>query len=305
MTENDRRDFPLIAAPFTPMDEDGEVDLDIIEQQAERLTRDGVAGAFVCGTTGEGLSLSGEERRQVAEKWREVILPGQGFRLIISVSHLSLPEAFGLARHASALGADGIAALAPCFYRPQDTEDLLAFCSSVAAAAPTTPFFYYHLPALTGVNFPVADFLENAIEDIPTLAGVKFTHDNIEDFQNCVTRFGDRLELLWGRDQMLLSGVQAGAHGAVGSTYNFAAPLYQRLLRAFADGNEAGVGQEQGIVTALAELLSGLGGLRASKYVMDYCGVPCGPVRLPLAQLTEEEEEQIDARLTTLGFTQG
>src|SRR3954469_8189210 len=120
--------------------------------------------------------------------------------------------------------------MAPFFFRPGTVQELVDFMAQVAAAAPALPFYYYHIPSMTGVHIPAAEFLRAAADRIPNLAGVKFTFENLMDYAECVRFSGGRFDVLFGRDEMLLAGLSLGAHGAIGSTYNFAAPVYHRII---------------------------------------------------------------------------
>ena len=222
----------LIAAPFTAMREDGSLDLGKIAAQARALEEGGVRGAFICGTTGEGLSLSTEERLEVAEAWTE---HKGDLMLFVHVGHASLKDAQRLATHAEEIDANAISAMPSSPY-PATLESTVHACAETAAAAPTLPFFYYHIPSLSGVNISMRHFLPKALDAIPTLAGVKFTFEDLMDYALCLDLYGKDLDLLFGRDELLLAGLSLGAKGAVGSTYNFAAPLYRRVMDAFAQG---------------------------------------------------------------------
>src|SRR5262249_33158908 len=94
----------LIAAPHTPFQPDGSVAYDVIPRQARLLAQNGVSGAFICGTTGEGASLTSDERRRVAEAWVKTKAPSVS--VIVHVGHLSVTEAQGFAKHAQEIGAD-------------------------------------------------------------------------------------------------------------------------------------------------------------------------------------------------------
>ena len=137
----------LIAAPYTPFGPDGGLALQAIPRQAELLAHNGVNGAFVCGTTGEGYSLTVDERKQVAGAWRKAAPPG--LKLVVHVGHLSLADSCTLARHAQEIGADAIATIAPNFFKPAGAPELVAWCRQIAAAAPALPFYYYHMPGMT------------------------------------------------------------------------------------------------------------------------------------------------------------
>lgn len=290
----------LIAAPFTPFNSDGGLALEVIPRLAVRLHGDGVSAAFVCGTTGEGSSLTTEERMQVATAWRQSLPPG--LKLVVHVGHLSLGDSRVLARHAREIGTHAIAAIAPGFFKPADASALVAWCREIALAAPDLPFYYYHMPAMTGVTIPAADFLNEADGKIPNLAGVKFTHEDLVDYQGASKAAGGRYSLLFGRDEILLSALQLGAPGAVGSTYNYAAPLYRRLMRAFAAGDVEAARQDQLRAQRFIDIMSRHGGLPAGKTIMKFVGLDCGPVRLPLRSPDAWSEISFRNELEACGF---
>jgi len=155
---------------------------------------------------------------------------------------------------------------------------------------------------MTGVAISAAEFLAEAGSRIPSLAGVKFTHEDLDDYQAARTAAGGRFDVLFGRDEILLSGLKLGAHAAVGSTYNFAAPLYQRILHAHAAGDLATAEKAQAQAQAFIDVMSRHGGLAAGKSMMKIIGLDCGPVRLPLRALTAKDEAALRDDLTAVGF---
>ncbi len=293
----------LIAAPFTPMNVDGSLNLNTVERQAQFLVDGNVTGVFVCGTTGEGLSLSTQERMQVAERW---VAAGRGkLKVIVHVGHNSAEESRALAIHASRIGAHACAAIGPSFFRPDKAEQLVEFCAQIAAAAPDLPFYYYHIPIFTGLKVPMIEFLRRAARRIPNLAGLKFTDDDLMGFAQCLNFEGGRFNILFGRDELLLGALALGATGAVGSTYNFLAPLYQQLIVAFKKGDLTSARRFQQAAVEIIALMNGRGGLPAGKAMMKLIGIDCGPVRLPLRNLTAEEAESLARELKALGFPPG
>ncbi len=290
----------LIAAPHTPFHADGSLNLAPIPAQARLLARNGVRGAFICGTTGEGASLTGDERKRVVEAWVAARPPG--LAVIVHVGHLSQGEACEFARHAQQTGADAVAALAPSFFKPASVGDLVSWSERVAAAAPQLPYYYYHMPAMTGVNHAAADFLREAEGRIPNLAGIKFTHENLMDFAASTQVAGGKYTMLFGRDEILLAGLAFGAPGAVGSTYNFAAPLYQRIIAAYQRGDLETARRDQLKSIEFIEVLGRHGGLSAGKAAMKLIGLDCGPVRSPLRPLTARDEESLREGFEKIGF---
>jgi N-acetylneuraminate lyase len=290
----------LIAAPFTPFRASGDLALETVPALAALLHKNGVNAAFICGTTGEGSSLTTAERMQVAAAWRKATPPG--LKLAVHVGHQSLGDSRALARHAQEIGADVIAAIAPSFFKPASAVDLVAWCREVASAAPGLPFYYYHMPSMTGVTIPVREFLAQVNGQIPNLSGIKFTHEDLLDYSDSKTFADGRYSMLFGRDEILLSGLQLGAPGAVGSTYNYAAPLFHRMMRAFAAGDVESARQHQARAQEFIDVMNRLGGLPAGKSIMKLIGVDCGPVRLPLRSLTAAEELTLRAGLDACGF---
>ncbi len=295
--------FPLpglVAAPFTPFRADGELALDVVPVQARALVANGVIAAFVCGTTGEGSSMTNDERERVTEAW--VAARPAGLKVIAHVGHLSVGDSRALARHAQDVGADAIAAVAPSFFKPTGVSELVAWCAQVAAAAPKLPFFYYHIPSMTNVTIPTSAFLAEARAKIPTLAGIKFTHDDLDDFRATHAIGGSEYQVMFGRDELLLTALAAGATGAVGSTYNYAAPVYHRMMRAHAAADHPTAEREQARACAMIDIMVRFGGQPAGKVIMKLIGIDCGPVRLPMRALGAAEESALRAALEAQGF---
>lgn len=291
----------LVAATHTPFHADGSLRLESVEAQAARLLRDGVRFAFIGGSTGECHSLALEERRQLAARWMEVVR-GTPLKVVVHVGSNCLADARALAAQAEALGALAVAALAPSYFKPRTLDALIACCADIAGAAPGLPFYFYDIPVLTGVGLPMPEFLAQARGRIPTLAGIKFTNPDLMAYQLCLRAEGGAFDVPYGTDEWLLAAVALGARGAVGSSYNFAAPVYLRLLRAFEAGDLAAAREEQFRSVRLIQLLAGHGYMGAAKAVMRMLGVEVGPARLPHTNPTAEQERALRRELEELGF---
>ena len=290
----------LIAAPYTPMNADGTVNLDMVGPMAEFLHRNGVRGGFICGSTGEGVSLTVEERVALTERW--VADAPKGFQVIVHIGHTSIEACKTLARHSEQAGAVATGAMAPYFFRPGSVEGLVDFCAEIAAAQ-ELPFFFYHIPSMTHVDFPMIEFLEVAHGRIPNLAGIKFTSEDLMDFELCRAFDGGRYCMLFGRDEILLAGLALGCRGAIGSSYNFAAPLYNRIIEAFDAGDLETARALQRKSMEMIRFLAGTGSYHsAAKALMGTLGVECGPNRLPVPTFTPEQSEAVRAGLEELGF---
>jgi len=290
----------LISATYTPMTRRGVVSVRTIDRLAEMLTDNAVNGVFVNRTSGEFASLTVQERLSVARRWTAVADPS--LMVVVHVGHTCLKAARELAREAQKASAAAIAAVPPFFFKPNDMDEAITFLASVAQAAPKLPFYYYHHPEMTGVSFPMVQFLEAAKERIPTLAGVNFCAEDMTDFGRCVDAFGKDLNLLLGRDELLLGGLKMGGHGMVGTSCNFAAQLCLRIIRDFKSGE---MGKAQNLQVRGVELLAVLrryGLIPAGKAIMTLAGCDCGPVRPPFKTVTPEQLEQIEQQLDRIGF---
>lgn len=291
----------LIAAPFTPMNEDGGLNLEPIASYVDLLVDTGVKGAFVCGTTGEGPSLRTEEKKAVFEEW--VRCSDGRLKIIAHVGGTCQPESVELAEHAERVGVDAIAAMAPYFFKPTKAVELLFFLKSVAEATPELPFYYYHMPSMTGVNLQVHEILQEAGDMIPNFAGVKFTHSDLMDLQQSLSLNNKHFDILFGADEILLSALSLGIKSAVGSTYNYMASVYIDLIQAFDDGDLQTARNQQNLsVNVVKILIKYGGGVRAGKAIMEFLGIDCGQCRLPIEKFSVEEKASLRKELKESGF---
>ncbi len=290
----------LVPATFTPLHADGTLNLAVVEPMVEQLVRDGVTGLYVCGSTGEGVSLTREERMATTEAF---VAANRGrVPVIVQVGHNSLAEARLLAAHAQRVGADAISATPPSYFKPSTLAVLIDCMAEIAAGAPDLPFYYYHIPTMTGVSPNIPAFLTQAGARIPSLVGAKFSHSAVFELQAAMAVEERRYNLLFGSDEMLLSGLCVGVHGAVGSTYNFAAPLYLRITQALEACDLPAAQKLQGHAVEMVELLVRHGGNAAIKAMMMFLDLDCGPVRLPQVALTGEQKQQLRVDMETIGF---
>lgn len=290
----------LVAATFAPLSAEGELNLDAIGPMVDALVDANIAGLYVNGSTGEGVSLTGSERRQSAEEF--VQAAGGRLPVIVQVGHTSVREAQQLAEHAASVGADAISATPPTYFKPATIGLLLDSLREIMRGAPSLPFYYYHIPRITGVDFDLHQLLTQASEELPQLNGVKYTAQSIHEFQACRAHFADQFDLLYGCDEMLLSGLAAGANGAVGSTYNFAPGLYRRLIEAYRQGENEAAQELQLRSVEMVQTFVRYPALPAQKAIMEMIGLPVGPPRLPWRDLTAEEKRTLESDLKSLGF---
>jgi len=293
----------LVPACYTPMHEDGTLNLDQVPAIVNHLASSGVSALYVAGTSGEGASLTGEERRLLAGAF---VAAAKGrLPVIVQVGHNSLVESQQLAEHAQRIGADAVSAMPPSYFKPASVDVLVSSMAEIAAAIPGLPFYYYHIPRMTGVVLDMAEFLDKGSQKIANLVGLKFSDPKASDCQACVELEGGRFTVLWGLDEMLLSALAVGVRGLIGSTYNIAAPLYLRIIKAFEAGDREEARRLQFLSVQMIRTLNRHAPFHCSmKIVLKMIGVDCGPCRLPLERPHPEAPARIRKDLEAIGFFQ-
>jgi N-acetylneuraminate lyase len=289
----------LIAAPFTAFDKNDEINLEMVAEQQAMYKRNGLSGVFICGTTGESSALTMDEKKQLFKKWSEYRTPD--FKVIAFLGGTSVKECSELAQYASECNLDAVSITAPYYFKPANVKALAFFCQEVASAVPDMPFFYYHIPVFTGVNFPMINFLEIADELIPNLAGIKYTYENMMDYQLCLNFKNKKYNILWGRDEMLLPALSIGAVSAVGSTYGYMTPVYLKVIELFNESKPEEAAQMQLQAIRFIQLLDKFGG-GCGKAYMKSIGFDLGKHRLPVMNLTDDQYAEFTQLLVKMEF---
>ncbi|WP_291911913.1 dihydrodipicolinate synthase family protein [Chitinophaga sp. CB10] len=292
----------LIAATFSTFNEDGSLNLSLVPSLVDNLVQQGVKGVFICGTNGEGPNLTAEERMATVEAF--VQAANKRCLVLVHVGHSSIAEARRLAAHAQKAGADAISAVSAFYFKPASARNMVDCMAQIAAAAPALPFYYYHIPAITGVAVNPLEFLELAENRIPNLAGIKYTAATLHEYQACLNYGNGKYDILFGYDELLLPALSVGAKGAIGSTYTFAAPLYLRILELFEQGDLTGARALQYEAVKMIQCLGWYSPIPAQKAIMKLLGTDLGPCRLPLTTLDASQQEKIAQYLQEIRFAE-
>ena len=290
----------LIAATFGTFQEDGSLNLAIIPSLVEKLIADGLRGVFICGTNGEGPNLTVEERMAVAEAY--VQAANKRILVLVHLVQTSIADSRKLAAHAARIGADAISSVAAFYFKPTSVQNLAESMAQIASAAPQLPFYYYHIPTLTGVGLDMIEFLRLGEELIPNLAGIKYTAATLHEYQACVNYQNGRFDILFGFDEMLLPALAVGAKGAIGSTYTYAAPLYLKVVELFGQGKIAEARQMQLQSVEMVRCLVKYPPIPAQRAIMKMQGFDLGTCRLPLKGLSEQDTLAFRASLDEMSF---
>ena len=138
----------LIAAPFTPMHEEGTLNLSVIPAYFEMLKGNGINGAFICGSTGEGVSLTIPEKKQVMNAWAACTRTDTSFTVMPLLGGTCIADCKDLALYAKEIGMDAVSFTAPFYFKPADVAMLAQACMEIASVVPDMPFYYYHIPEI-------------------------------------------------------------------------------------------------------------------------------------------------------------
>ena len=292
----------LIAAPFTAMDKAGNINTGIVPEYYNMLKKNSVSGAFINGSTGEGASLTQKEKQRHAEKWADCFKTDGSVRVINLVGGTSLRECIENAVMSHEAGIPAIAVLAPYYFKPASVDSLAEFVATIGESVPDMALYFYHIPVLTGVNFPMINFLRKISVMAPNFVGIKYTHEDFMDFLSCLNYEGGAYEMLWGRDESLLAALALGARGTVGSTYNYAAPLYNKLIKAYYEGDVTEARKLQQLAISMISLLGKYGGMGTGKAFMRYIGMDCGEFRLPVTNMDDKMYNAFAGEVRLLGI---
>jgi N-acetylneuraminate lyase len=288
----------LIAAPFTSFDVDGHVNIAKVSDLQKFYKNNGIAGVFICGTTGESSALTFEEKKMLFEEWSRY--KSDKFKIIAFLGGTSVANCRELARVAQNCQLDAVSVTAPYYFKPTGIEELAAFCEAVASAV-SLPLYYYHIPSFTGVYFNMYDLLNQVDGKIPNFAGIKYTYEDVMDYQRCLNYKNKKYSIMWGRDEMLLSALVIGATSAVGSTYGYSAPLYLKIMEAYHRMDIETARKLQLKATDYIAILQKYGS-SAGKAFMKAVGMDCGKYRLPVRNLTDERMQEFIDELKSTDF---
>lgn len=292
----------LIDAPFTPFNSNNEVNYEIIDQYAQLLSRNGLQGVFINGSSGEGFLLTEEERIKLAEKW--VSAAPEGFKVIVHVGSTCIESSKKLAKHAQEIGAYAVGSMASPFPKVSRIEELVKYCEEIAACAPELPFYFYHIPALNGVFLPMLPLLEAVDGRIPNFAGIKYTFESLYEYNQCMLYKGGKFDMLHGQDETILSAlVMGGAQGGIGGTTNYNGKELVGIIEAWKAGDIEKARELQNFSQEVINVICKYrGNIVGGKRIMKFLGLDMGLNRTPYQNLSDDEEASMKNDLEKIGF---
>ncbi len=275
----------IFTALLTPFKDDYSINEASLKKLVEFNLEKGINGFYVGGSTGEGLIMTSEERKEVFRIVKEAA--GDRVPLIAHCGSISTDEAISMAKTAEALGYDAVSAVAPLYYGfsfPAIRKYYDDIVSSV-----NIPMVVYNFPGGSGVTF-TADYAAEMFKD-ERYMGIKHTSNDLYTLHQFKQKIDRPVTIFNGFDEMCLGGLAMGADGAIGSTYNFMGDKFIKIFEAFNAGDMA---TAQAIQTRANEIIAEMikyTVLPCEKAIMTHLGIDCGPCRRPFLPLTKEANE--------------
>ena len=289
--------WPALLTPFTA---DNQVNVPVLRGLVDYLVGKGIGGFYVCGSTGEGIYMSVDERKLVTET---VIEQTAGrVPVIAHVGTMVAREAVTLAAHAQAAGADAVASIIP----PQfaNVQSIYDYYAALSAAAPNLPLLSY---IFGGPTDAVA--LMRQLMPIPTIAGSKYTGPNMHEFRQIIDLGRDyRGPYTWtvfsGMDEECYFASLFGSSGNIGSTLNYIPGAYREIHVARAAGDVAKGTDLQLRANYITQILFSFGFMGAMKELMRPLGFDCGQPRLPARPFDAAARADLMAQVNAAGFAE-
>jgi dihydrodipicolinate synthase/N-acetylneuraminate lyase len=279
----------IITALLTPLEKEGNVKKDGVKQILDFQYGHGINNFFLLGTFGEGVALSVEKRKRIAETFFEHAKKDMHF--ILHVGAQRTEEAVELAKHAKDLGAEAIAAVAPYFFRP-DSKGLITHYQEIARAG-GAPLFIYNNVGKQGYNIS-PDIFSELVKAIPEIGGIKDTSYDIPQLQEFVDRFGKEYQIIAGGDSIVYAAFCVGAEAHICGIANVYPEIPLKIWNLFSHKDFEQARKEQFYLNKLRGAFKKIKvDVSPYKSALKLKGVDCGTVAPPLRNLEPDEEREL------------
>ncbi len=275
----------VIPAFYACYDDNGDVSAERTANFAKYLLEKGVKGLYVCGSSGECIYQSKEERKLTLESVMAAV--GGKMTIIAHVGCNNTKDSMELAAHAESLGVDAIASIPPIYFHLPEAS-IAKYWNDISSAAPNTDFVIYNIPQLAGVALTMPLFKEMLKN--PRVIGVKNSSMPVQDIQMFKMEGGEDCIIFNGPDEQFISGRIIGAGGGIGGTYAVMPELFLKADELLKAGE---IDKACEIQHAIDKIIYAMCACKcnmyaAAKQILKEKGVECGSVRAPLAEITEE-----------------
>lgn len=288
----------IIAATVTPFTQAGKIDFEALDNLNDYLVEKKVQGLFPCGSTGEGILMSREERKAVALRTMQRV-DGRA-AVIVHTGALRPEEAIELTKHAHDIGAAG-ASLIPPYYYNMDSACIYEYYRAVADAVPDFPIYIYNIPSNVK-NVVTPELLAKLHTDCPNVIGAKDSSMDFMSLINYQQAVPEGLCTLIGNDAQIYSCLAIGGSGAVAVTATVFPELVTAIYKNWLAGNHEQALQAQDKVIKLRAIFRGFTPIAPYKKVLEWRGINAGVPRSPLRGLTDSEAAKLRYEIEKIGL---
>ncbi|MCD8121754.1 MAG: dihydrodipicolinate synthase family protein [Clostridiales bacterium] len=282
--------YGVITAMTTPFTKDGNVDTNAIKEHIEFLIEKGIDCIYPCGTTGEMLNMSLEERELVAE----TVVKAVAGRVVVYIhaGAQTTAQTIRLAQHARKIGADGIGVVTPPFFGLSD-KAIVQYYKDVAASVPANfPIYVYVIPQCAA-NDITAPVMEEIADACPNVIGVKYSWADCIRLKDYLNVRNGNFSVLFGPDRLFLPALAMGCDGTVSGCSGPMPEHFVRIYDAWKKGDLEEARKEQKIANEICEIMKSGADMGIFKAVLDFRGLTGGYMRKPLLDLNEKEREAL------------
>ena len=290
----------LLTAMVTPFEADGSLALDVARDVARYLVAQGNDGLVVAGSTGEGSSLSDEEKLDLFAAVAEAV----DVPVLAGTSSSDTARSVALTARVAATGVAGVLATTPAYARPSQ-QGIAAHFGAIASST-TLPVMLYDIPVRTGRKLAPATTVQVVRENANVVA-LKDASADLVAAAATKAELGEALDLYSGDDALVLPFLAVGAVGLVSVAAHWAAPEFAALVRSAhaGDWNAARALNARLAPSCRFETSDMYPNPLPSKAVMRALGFDVGQCRLPLGRGDDELDESARELLTALVATRG
>lgn len=274
--------YTALVTPFTGT---GEIDEPLFVRLLAFQESAGVNGVVVCGTNGEGPSLTIQERVRLYE----LACQHRGkLQIIAGTASSSLPESLYLMKKAAQSGCDALMISPPFYFKNPSVDGLEAFYRPLLDNS-SLPIILYHIPRMTQV--PIEPALIERLLAHPNLYGIKDS-ECAAPRMPAYLGFAPRLKVFIGVEKQFASALKQGASGTICGLANGFPEQMVRVWQAFQSGGDLQAAQS--FVTKIFTGIKTVPAVLDSKYMLHLRGFPLSPVRPPLTELNQEQKTALE-----------
>jgi len=278
----------VVSALVTPFDEKDNVREDSIRRIINYNLKNGVSGFYACGSTGESLLLTLDERKRVLEIVKDEV-KDRAF-IIANIGCMGTKFSIELAKHAEEVGVDAISSFPPIYYK-FSFDEIKQYYFDIADSV-NVPLIIYYIPSFTNVEMSLENFSE--LLEHKNIMGVKFTSMNLFMLER-IKALSNKT-VFNGFDEVFLGGLSLGADGMIGSTCNIIPAIIRAIYDSFKSKEMEKAYIYQQKLNEIINDIKDFGIIPATKAILSLIGIECGKPRKPFKALGEEEI----ARLSSL-----